>query len=162
GAHFDVNEDASGARWHEFGAVVPLLAAGGDPTDAAGLERARAVDRRIAWAPGTRRAARAETDLVADDGARRPIALEPLLHFQMLGLGYLHPEWGHGLWKGPEALGFESWTLADCAALDPRFLHVQSLCRARLGEREGVGILEQLVIGPHAPSGFTGLLDGAR
>jgi hypothetical protein len=31
-----------------------------------------------------------------------------------------------------------------------------------MGRREGVGILEQLVLGPHAPSGFTSILDGAR
>jgi hypothetical protein len=29
-----------------------------------------------------------------------------------------------------------------------------------MGAREGIGILEQLVIGPHAPSGFAHLLDG--
>ena len=41
-------------------------------------------------------------------------------------------------------------------------MHVQTLCRARMEGREGVGILEQLVIGLHAPGGFTGLLDDAR
>lgn len=160
--HFDVNEDASGGRWHRFGALVPLLEPERDPTDAGGVETARDVAHRIAWQPGTRRAARAEIDLVAPDGGRRTLALEPILHFQMLGIGYLHPEWGHGMWKGPEAVGGESWSLADCAPLDPRHLHVQTLCRARLGAREGVGVLEQLVIGPHAPSGFTSLFDGAR
>jgi hypothetical protein len=160
--HFDVNEDAAGGRWHQFGSQVPLLAADGDPTDASGLAVARAVEHRIDWEPGTRRAARAEIALVAPGGAREAIALEPLLHFQMLGIGYLHPEWGHGMWKGSEAVAGEAWNLADCAPLDPRYLHVQTLCRARRGAREGVGILEQLVIGPHAPSGFASLLDGAR
>lgn len=160
--HFDVNEDASGARWHAFGARAPLLAPGADPADPAGVVVAQQVAHRIEWEPGTRRARRAELELVGADGARDTIALEPILHFQMLGLGYLHPEWGHGLWKGPEAVAAESWTLADCAPLDPRHLHVQTLCRARRGERTGIGVLEQLVIGPHAPSGFTGLLDGAR
>ena len=28
--------------------------------------------------------------------------------------------------------------------------------------RKGHGVLEQLIIGAHAPSGFTGLLDGAK
>jgi hypothetical protein len=160
--HFDVNEDAAGGRWHQNGVVVPLLGPDGDPADAAGLEIARDVAHRIAWEPGTRRAARAEIALVAPDASRRTLALEPILHFQMLGIGYLHPEWGHGMWKGPEAVAGESWKLADCAPLDPRYLHVQSLCRARMDAREGVGILEQLVIGPHAPSGFSSLLDGAR
>ena len=89
------------------------------------------------------------------------LALEPLLTFQMLGLGYLHPEWGHGLWKGAEAFGAESWKPAELAPLDPRHIHVQQLCRARWGEREGIGVLEQLVIGPHRPSGFRSLFDGA-
>ena len=40
-------------------------------------------------------------------------------------------------------------------------LHVQQVVRARDGERTGIGVLEQIVIGPYAPAGFTGLLDGA-
>jgi hypothetical protein len=79
----------------------------------------------------------------------------------MLGLGYVHPEWGHGLWKGEEAFGVEAWRPAELAPLDPRHVHVQQLCRARWGPREGIGVLEQLVIGPHRPSGFGSLLDGA-
>ena len=89
------------------------------------------------------------------------LALEPLLRFQMLGLGYVHPEWGHGLWKGAEAFGAESWKPAELAPLDPRHVHVQQFCRANWGGREGFGVLEQLVIGPHRPSGFRSLLDGA-
>ena len=45
--------------------------------------------------------------------------------------------------------------------LDPRYIHIQELCRARMDGREGIGILEQLAIGPHEPSGFEGLFDGA-
>ncbi len=83
------------------------------------------------------------------------------LTFQMLGLGYLHPEWGHGIWKGEEIVDGEVWKQADLSPMDPRHLHVQQLCSARMGERRGVGILEQLVIGAHAPSGFRDLLDPA-
>ena len=87
--------------------------------------------------------------------------LEPLLEFQMAGLGYLHPEWGHGVWKGEAAEGGERWPLpvADPLAFDR--LHVQALCRATLGDRTGWGLLEQLVIGPYEPGGLTGLADGA-
>jgi hypothetical protein len=90
------------------------------------------------------------------------ITLEPLVTFQMLGLGYLHPEWGHGMWRGPEAVGGEVWTLAELDPMEPRHLHVQQVCRAKAKGREGVGVLEQLVIGPHRPSGFEGILDPAR
>jgi hypothetical protein len=161
--HFDVNEDAAGARWHENGMVVPLLAPDGDPTDCSKIEVARAVDHRLRWRSGTRRAEGAELVLTMPAGRRREIALEPILDFAMLGIGYLHPEWAHGTWKGPEAVAGETWEAAAVSApsVDPRFLHVQQLCRARLDGREGIGVLEQLVIGPHAPSGFTALLDGA-
>lgn len=162
--HFDVNEGADGGRWHAFGSVLPALAPdapAGTPLPGAPVEAA-SVAHAIEWEPGTRRARRARIDLVTPDGVTRSIALEPLLTFQMLGLGYLHPTWGHGLWKGEEALEAERWRLDDCAPMDPRHLHVQQLCRATLDGESGVGVLEQLVIGPHGPSGFQGLLDPAR
>ncbi|RIK93803.1 MAG: hypothetical protein DCC71_23845 [Proteobacteria bacterium] len=161
--HFDVNEDASGRRWHQNGVVVPLLAdpATSSPVDASGIRGTRDVEHRIEWQRGTRRAARAEIALVGHDGRRDAIALEPILTFQMLGIGYLHPEWGHGMWKGPAAAAGDSFAIADVNPLDPRFVHVQQLVRARWGERSGVGVLEQLVIGEHRPSGLSGLFDGA-
>src|SRR5207245_2608695 len=111
--------------------------------------------------PFARRAAAAEIILTPHGGERLEISLEPLLSAQMCGLGYLHPEWGHGRWKGELAVGGESWTLADLDPMEPRHLHVQQVCRARLGKREGIGVLEQLVLGPHLPSGFTSILDPA-
>lgn len=154
--HFDVNEDALGRRWHANGMLVPTGTA-----DPARVEAMAAVAHRVAWAPGTRRARGAEIVLTGHDGTAHAIALEPVLTFQMRGLGYLDPEWGHGLWKGPEAVDAQTWRLADLDPMDPRHLHVQQLCRARLGARTGVGVLEQLVIGPHAPSGFRSILDPA-
>lgn len=162
-AHFDVNEDADGRRWHQNGVLAPLLAdpATSSPVSTDGIVSMREVAHRIVWERGTRRAVRAEIDLLEHTGALHTIALEPLLGFQMCGIGYLHPEWGHGMWKGPEAVGGESWSLADVNPLDPRFLHVQQLVRARWGDRSGIGVLEQLVIGAHAPSRLSGLFDGA-
>jgi hypothetical protein len=49
--------------------------------------------------------------------------------------------------------------------LDLGNLHIQAICTARHEDggasADGIGIVEQLVLGPHAPSGFTGILDGA-
>jgi hypothetical protein len=115
--------------------------------DVARIETMTSVAHRIAWASGTRRARAAEIALTAFDGTTRTIALEPLLTFQMRGLGYLDPEWGHGQWKGAEAVDGQTWTLGDLDPMDPRHLHVQQLCRARMGDRSGIGVLEQLVIG---------------
>jgi hypothetical protein len=54
------------------------------------------------------------------------------------------------------------WTLSELDPMEPRHLHVQQVCRAKAKGREGVGVLEQLAIGPHGPSGFEGILDPAR
>jgi hypothetical protein len=152
GLHFDVQEDGDGRRWHWNGELAP--AGGGEP------ERAADVDWRIRWRPGTRRADHGTITLRMLDGTEHVVELEPLLEFQMLGLGYLHPRFSHGTWLGDDALLVERWKLAELDPLELTHLHVQALCRATWGGRQGVGVLEQLVIGPH-PSGFRDLLDGA-
>jgi hypothetical protein len=163
-AHFDVVEDGEGRVENSNGSTVPILKGPRDESIDYGeniADKMASVSHRIRWRPETRRAESAEIVLVPFRGEERLITLEPMLTFQMLGLGYLHPEWGHGLWKGEEVIGCEQWKLTDLNPLDPRHIHVQELCRARMGQREGIGILEQLVIGPHQPSGFEGLFDGA-
>jgi len=152
--HMDVNEDAAGRPWHANGCIAAV--------GESGAVESATVAHRIRWQPGTRRAASAEWTLTPFGGAPRVVTLEPILTFQMLGLGYLSPDWGHGMWKGPEAVGGDVWTLADLDPMDPRHVHVQQLCRARMDGREGVGVLEQLVLGPHSPSGFESILDPAR
>jgi hypothetical protein len=159
--HFGTNEDATGTPWHQSACTVPLLGAGDSPVEAGGIERMASVEHRVRWRPGTRRADSMQIVFHPRGGGTRTVELEPLLDFQMLGIGYLHPEWGHGVWKGEDALGFESWKLSELDPMQPQHLHVQALCRAHFEGRTGTGILEQLVIGAHAPSGFEGLLDGA-
>jgi hypothetical protein len=149
--HFDVNEYGDGRRWHETGVVVPV--GDGEPSVM------RAVDYRISWRPGTRRAASFELDLVPWDGPTRTLRLDPVLDFQMLGIGYFHPEWGHGMWKGDLAVGGQRWSLPVADPLVIPHLHIQTLCRARLDGQDGVGVLEQIVLGPHAPTGLTGIVD---
>jgi hypothetical protein len=43
----------------------------------------------------------------------------------------------------------------------PLHLHVQAICEASLGSRRGIGVLEQLILGPHEPTGFKELFDMA-
>ena len=40
-------------------------------------------------------------------------------------------------------------------------LHVQGLMKATSGDNEGIGVLEQIIVGPWAPGGFTQMLDPA-
>ena len=83
----------------------------------------------------------------------------------MCGIGYGHPEWGHGVWKGEEAVGGSRWTLPVDDPTAPHHVHVQTLSRARStgprGTHEGLGILEAYVIGEHTPTGLTGIFDPA-
>jgi len=153
--HFDVNEYGDGRRWHETGAISRL---GEAP------HMMRSADWRVAWRPGTRFADSFEYDLIEWDGARHTVKLQPRFEFQMRGIGYGHPEFGHGCWKGESATGGERLQLPVENPLSREHVHVQALCDATLTMADGTvehgqGILEQLAIGPH-PSGLTGILDG--
>ena len=67
-----------------------------------------------------------------------------------------------GNWKGELATGHESFDPRQLDHLAPENIHVQQVVKATDGEREGVGVLEQIVIGPYAPAGFKGFLDGYK
>ena len=41
------------------------------------------------------------------------VEIEPVLSVRMKGMGYGHPEWGHGFWKGDLAIAGEAWNLDD-------------------------------------------------
>jgi hypothetical protein len=161
--HALVFEDADGIPWHEDGMIVPAydepraLPGVEDP----GLEHVARLEHHLVYEKGTRRAKSARLAMTRRSGERMEIELEPLLRFQMKGIGYTHPEWGHGVWKGELAIGGESW---KTDAIDPMAfdnLHIQQVMRARCDGREGVGVMEQLCIGPHARYGFEELLDPA-
>jgi hypothetical protein len=161
--HFGVYEDETGLPWHQNGAILPAYES---PDQIPGVEdpdvaRMASVSHRIQYATGTRWVKSAEITLSDPSGKSHVIALEPILRFQMKGVGYLHPEWGHGRWKGELAVAGESWKLDDLNPLAIDNLHVQQVVRASMNGREGIGVLEQICIGPHLPSGFKELLDGA-
>ncbi len=97
--------------------------------------------------------------------AGAPVRVELEVHdsFFMQGIGYGHPEFGHGYWKGEAVTGGEHLALPVESPLAREHVHVQALCDATVTfpdgtTEEGLGILEQLAIGPH-PSGLTGILD---
>jgi hypothetical protein len=153
---FDSQEEASGVRWHGEAVTVPL---DGPPHVSA------TSPYRITWEPGTRRASHFELDIVDTSGLVATLSLEPILHFQMSGIGYGHPEWGHGVWKGELAVEGDRWSLPVPDPTAPHHLHVQTLSRATFThadgrQDDGIGILEQYVVGEHAPTGLHGVFDG--
>jgi hypothetical protein len=144
--------------------VAPLYPGEPDGPEAEdGRDRRLATARhRITYKPGTRLATSAEIDLVDHDDSVRTIRFEPLLRFQMRGIGYGHPEWGHGCWKGELSTGHESVDPDAIDMLHPSNFHVQQVVRVSDGERSGIGVLEQVVLGPYAPAGFVSMADGAQ
>jgi hypothetical protein len=90
--------------------------------------------------------------------------MKPKYNFYMMGIGYGHPEWGHGHWKGENELGFDSFKTAEVNENMPHFQHIQAVSEVTLtgpnGIKEtGTGVLEQLAIGEYKPHGLTGIFD---
>jgi hypothetical protein len=162
--HFGIFEDPDGRPWHFDGAVMPAYETLADipPVEDPGTRKMVSGERKLVYVPGTRRAKSAVIAMTDRAGERLEMSLEPLLCFQMKGIGYTHPQWPHGAWKGELAVGGESWKSSDIDPLAFENLHVQQIMRARMGSEEGVGVLEQFCIGAHAPSGFKDLIDGAK
>lgn len=117
---------------------------------------------RVDYHPGTRWARGAELDLIDVYGKVRTITMEPQLRFQFKGLGYGHPKWKQGSWLGELEIGGESFDPLELDPLAAENVHIQQVVKVSDGEREGIGALEQIVIGPYEPAGFTDLLDGAK
>jgi len=91
------------------------------------------------------------------------VHLEPMYEFQMRGLGYGHPQHAHGTWQGEAIAAGERITVPVDTPCAREHIHIQALCRATFrgadgAVEHGIGILEQLAIGPH-PTGLTGILD---
>ncbi|MEW6271204.1 MAG: hypothetical protein AB1689_18130 [Thermodesulfobacteriota bacterium] len=157
-------EDSQGRPWHQEAMIVPSYAS---PDRIPGIEdpgtqRFPFMRHDIEYVPGTRRAKRAEIALVDWDGARKTIQLEPLLAFRMKGIGYTHPEWGHGVWHGELAVAGESWKTAELDEMAIENQHVQQVMRATMDGEQGIGVMEQLAFGPYPRYGLTEFLDPAR
>ncbi|MEM7340106.1 MAG: hypothetical protein AAF467_15730 [Actinomycetota bacterium] len=159
--HLALNQHADGRPWHQSGAVVPRIGPDADPLDPAGIQRSLAAKAWPRWAPGTRWIEAASVGLERWEAEPIVVDYEPLVRFQMSGIGYTHPEWGHGHWRGEADSTRDEIVLAEANPGDPTMVHVQTLCRATWGDRVGTGVVEQLVIGPHEPTGLTGIVDGA-
>jgi hypothetical protein len=154
--HYMLFEDADGLPWARTGLRLPLLSSGQAITSAEGIEHLN-VRHAVRWAPGLRRSSGATLHL----GDAGTVELEPLLTFRMAGVGYSHARYPHGRWHDELFVAGEAHDVADLDGVGLDQVHVQQVVRAQWGDRSGLGVLEQLVVGPHAPSGFTGLLDGA-
>ena len=150
---WDVNENADGSRWHEHGAVTH--AEPGAPVDLS----TGGLTVNINYASGTRHAKSAEIILRTPQAGESRIDLKILYNFYMNGIGYFHPKWGHGMYVGPDVSTYDSLKVADVDQRDFFNQHIEAVCQAKMGSREGMAVLEMLILGPHDRSGFKELLD---
>jgi hypothetical protein len=149
---YHLNADAAGLPWNTMGRIV----------GSAGAEELAGPESELRYASGTRLAA-AATIRGGSAAGHVSLRFEPRATFYMRGIGYGHPEWGHGLYHGELEQGFERYDLSAIDPADPAYFHVQAICDVELERggqvQRGKGVLEQLVIGPYEPYGFEGLVD---
>ncbi len=159
--HYGAFEDEEGRQTQASGYIVPAYDKADDIPEESDIKinEMASVAQKVQWEPGKRLARKAEITLVEKDGTKHTISMECLHRFYTMGIGYLHPEWAHGMWKGDLKIAGETWKIADIAADDYRFQHIQHVCRARMGDQVGIGTLEQLSFGAHKPSGSVGFLE---
>lgn len=160
--HAMLFERPDGTRQVASAASIKVIG-DGDPVfgDESSVEHAHEPQYKLRWRSGTRRMEHCTFTFNYPDGRTEEFEYEPLLDFQMKGIGYTHPEWGHGRWHGEFKEGTDGWKTEELNLLDPTNFHCQQVCRVRSGEQTGIGVLEQLVFGLHAPTGLTDFIGGA-
>ena len=156
--YFHVNEDAQGSPWN----TRSVLAMDGADND--GLTHMNRPQMDVTWRDQSRRAASAELVTTDASGREHKVSYEPVGTFMMKGIGYGHPDWGHGVFKGCFASErVDIWQVYLPGRQQDNF-HILDIVIATItlpdGQgSEGIGILEQLCIGPHGPSGWKDVLD---
>ncbi len=149
---FHVNADAKGNRWN----TRAVIAADGSGADQHFDTEGEMVSP---LAKGTRWPENGELTIDGPDGPE-VMRLEPLGRFQMRGIGYTHPKWGHGQYQGPLAVEREDFGLLQCDPGSMDNYHVQLPCKVTSDRHgEGIGVFEQLIIGPYKPYNLKEFMD---
>lgn len=154
--YFHTNDYADGSYWNRSAVLVDLQSG-------AEVKWGRPYFE-FTYRPGTRRVDSAILHGELPEGPIRIRLNPPDFEFQQHGIGYGHPECGHGMWRGELDVRSERLKLADVNAADPSQAHIQALVAAEMqlpdgSIHQGRGILEQLFNGPHEPSGFRDAFD---
>ncbi|HEY8121400.1 MAG TPA: hypothetical protein VII78_08785 [Myxococcota bacterium] len=162
-------QNADGTQWGASGmriAVSTAPALHADPGDPA-LRAFEPTGDALTFVPGTRWVKSGvfrgrERGPAAQGAAEIALELEVTRRFNMNGLGYAHPQWGHGVWQGELRVESEVWKESDLAPGNPFHNHIHNLVTAKLGAKRGVGLLEQILFGPLSRYGFSDFLGGAK
>lgn len=153
---FHTNDHPDGTPWNRHAVLVPH---GGKARPLAAPQLA------VRYHAGTRCVAEVTLTATLPEGPVVATATPGFAACTRLA-GYNHPTHGHGTDHGKALLQVE---MLDTATFQPGSgadVHVQAPCRATLqlpgaALLHGRGMVEQMLLGPHAPSGFTGFADVA-
>ena len=134
------------------------------------VEQLDGVRVEIDYEPGTRIPRGARVEFMNRAGEQSRLQVTSRLYAPIaFGSGYGgDSSWAHGSWKGENFTERVSYDLTDpdvmAGAAFSLIDHVgNAVCTEADGTtREGAGLFEHGVIGPHHPSGFTDWTDGAR
>lgn len=142
------NDDEFGRPWNRRAGIQKI---GGE------LVEFDDVEYEYEWVPDSRRIKSLRATLKGEAG-EATIAFTPFSNFYMSGLGYTHPVWGHGTDHGEDAFEYDVIDTSSCQSTDPIYLHIQALSKAELSfngdTRSGMGVVEQLFVGAHRPTGM--------
>ena len=153
--HFYLNEDETGAVWNRDLVMVH---------DDGRVEHLHGATIETADHPGTRWPVRGTITATDARGGTYRIVLEAGARTYLSGIGYMHPDWGHGVNKGPLAIGYDEIAADDVVAYGPPWVHAEAFARLMLTTPEGrtipgIGTFESLSMGPNAARGLAGMYD---
>ncbi|MEL6530389.1 MAG: hypothetical protein AAFQ27_10535 [Pseudomonadota bacterium] len=144
---FHLNAHPDGSAWNTRAVIAPDGSNGNDHKETHDAELSSTLIAGSRWPSNSQLRIGEEQ-----------FSLEPIARFQMRGLGYTSPIWGHGLDHGDLEVEREDIDLSEIDPARPDNLHVQMLCRVTDNAgSSGLGVFEQLAIGEYAPLGLTGL-----
>ncbi len=113
---------------------------------------------KIHYASGTRIPTGASITLTTPDGSLLGLEVESRLAVPIaVGGGYGgDPDWGHGVWRGPDFSERVTYDMTD-PAVDGRVMFgvIDHVGRGVCDGQEGWGLFEHAALGRHDPSGFT-------
>lgn len=150
--YFHINADPDGQAWNTRAVIARDGAGAGEL-----YETEHAVMEDVSLITGTRHARTGTLAIPLKQGVAR-VRFEPLVTFFMRGIGYGHPEWRHGGYKGDLMVEREDIELAKVNVALPEHWHIQAVSRVTLStpgesDQTGVGVFEQLILGPYHPYG---------
>ena len=152
---FYVNHDGDGVPWN-YGMM--MYRDGGE------VEHFEGAEAALTLAPETRWPARAVVTVPDRAGGQYRIEVDAGPKFFMSGIGYMNDQWGHGLHKGPLAVGYDEISTREVTRYEAPYHHTQAFSKLTMTTPEGrvikgVGALEALSLGRYKPLGLTGLFD---